>query len=261
MSANLSLSGLLFACSPLAAVEPGPREMSTDRPDTTESPYTVPAGMVQIEASFFDFTRDGGGEGPTDEWVYGQIDFKLGLTPQSDLQVVVNSHTAVGETGTGERNGRSGLGDITLRYKHNLWGNDGGDSAFALMPSITMPTGTEVSGDGWSGGLMAPLGIALTDRLSLGLMGQFDLVHDGETGGHDLECLHSMTLGLSVTDWLGVYGELVGIAGQDADYQALFDTGLTFSLSDDLVLDAGVRLGLNRAAPDFGVFTGLSIRF
>jgi hypothetical protein len=27
------------------------------------------------------------------------------------------------------------------------------------------------------------------------------------------------------------------------------------------VLDGGVRLGLNREAPDFGFFTGMSLRF
>src|SRR6187402_3113627 len=34
------------------------REMSTDRPDTTESAYTVDAGHYQIEMSFFDYSRD-----------------------------------------------------------------------------------------------------------------------------------------------------------------------------------------------------------
>lgn len=33
------------------------REMSTDRPDATESPYTVDAGHFQAELSFFDFSR------------------------------------------------------------------------------------------------------------------------------------------------------------------------------------------------------------
>jgi hypothetical protein len=64
-----------------------------------------------------------------------------------------------------------------------------------------------------------------------------------------------------LTEKLGVYLELVGIVGQDADYEALFDTGLTLAVTESLVFDAGVRLGMNRAAPDFGVFTGMSVRF
>ena len=34
------------------------RDLSTDRPDMTESPYTVDAGRFQIEMSFADFTYD-----------------------------------------------------------------------------------------------------------------------------------------------------------------------------------------------------------
>ena len=34
------------------------RELSTDRPDTTESPFTVDRGHVQIELSFAEWTRD-----------------------------------------------------------------------------------------------------------------------------------------------------------------------------------------------------------
>jgi hypothetical protein len=34
------------------------REMSTDRPDTTESPYSVDAGHFQLEMSFLNYTHD-----------------------------------------------------------------------------------------------------------------------------------------------------------------------------------------------------------
>jgi hypothetical protein len=34
-----------------------PRGLSTDRPDVTESPYTVPAGRLQLEASFVEYAR------------------------------------------------------------------------------------------------------------------------------------------------------------------------------------------------------------
>lgn len=262
MRTKLSFLSLLIAFSPLAAIEPAPREMSTDRPDTTESPYSVPAGMFQIEASFFDYSRDANkGIGSDDQWIYGQINFKMGITHDSDLQVIVNSHAIAGESERGDSSRTTGFGDITVRYKQNLWGNDGGTTAFALMPYVTIPTHTDVSDEAWAGGLIMPLAVSLSDRVSLGLMGEVDLVPDAETNGYDLEWLHSATLGISLTEKLGMYLELVGIAGQDADYQALFDTGLTFAVTESLVFDAGVRLGMNRAAPNFGVFTGMSVRF
>ena len=36
---------------------------------------------------------------------------------------------------------------------------------------------------------------------------------------------------------------------------------MTFVVTDNLIFDTGVRIGLNRAAEDFGVFTGVSLRF
>jgi len=34
------------------------REMTTDRPDVTQSPYTIDAGHLQIELSLIEYTRD-----------------------------------------------------------------------------------------------------------------------------------------------------------------------------------------------------------
>ncbi len=252
----------LFTSSWLPGVEPV-RKMSTDRPDTTESGYTVPGGMFQVEMSFFDYSRDADATQGTasDQWIYGQVNFKAGLTQGTDLQVIVNSHAIAGESERGDITRTSGFGDITVRLKKNLWGNDSGPSALAIMPYVTIPTHTNVSDEAWAGGLVMPLSITLSDRISLGLMAQTDVVHDAETNGYDLEWLHSATLGVSLTEKLGMYVELVGIAGEDANYQALFDNGFTFAVTDSLVFDAGVRIGMNRAAPDFGVFTGMSARF
>ena len=246
------LGALSLLASLTSATEP--REMSTDRPDTTESPYTVDAGHFQLEMSFFDYSRDGGGN--SDAWAFGLMNFKAGLLPNTDLQFVF-------DTWTEERSGatRSGFSDITLRLKQNLWGNDGGTTALALMPYVKIPTGTELSNGEWEGGLIVPLGIALSDRLNLALMAEIDIVHDADAGGYDAEWLHSATLGIGLTEQLGMYVELVGIAGPETDYQAIFDTGFTFAVTSNLIFDTGVRIGLNEAAEDFGVFTGMSIRF
>ena len=42
------------------------RELSPDRPDTTESPITVDAGRFVIEASYFDWRRDPRHRNPDD---------------------------------------------------------------------------------------------------------------------------------------------------------------------------------------------------
>ncbi len=239
------------------------REMSTDRPDTTESPYSVDAGHYQLEMSFFDYNRDHASSLRNEAWALGLMNLKVGLSNNTDLQLVFNSYTEERSKDTSNNitDKVSGFSDITLRLKTNLWGNDGGTTALALMPYVKIPTDTELSNGKWEGGLIVPLGIAINDRVSLGLMIEADYISNQESGGYDFEWLHTATLGIGLTEKLSMYVELVGIAGTEVDYQALFDGGLTFAVTDNLIFDAGIRVGLNDTAPDFGVFTGMSVRF
>jgi hypothetical protein len=90
-----------------------------------------------------------------------------------------------------------------------------------------------------------------------------DFVHDDERGGYDVDWVHTVTLGFDLTEQLGLYIEYAGVASREEefDYQATFDAGLTFDVTENLVFDTGIRVGLNEAAEDFGIFAGISIRF
>lgn len=275
MKPTLSLTSLLgpmlaavaSAGEPIAPTEPsrsGPytlfnptprdqwRELSPDRPDTTESPITVDAGAWVVEASYFDWTRDRG----DDTYTVMSTNLKVGLTERIDLQTVFDAYTWE-DPATGA--GTEGFGDVTMRLKYNLWGDDGGKTAFALFPFVTIPTGTDLSTGEVEGGLILPYSIDLDAGPSLGLMAEFDAVHDG-IDDYDLEFVHSAVLGFDLTDRLGLYTEYVGVAGP-GDYEAYFSNGVTFSVTADLIFDAGAQVGLNDAAEDIGVFGGFTKRF
>ena len=46
-----------------------------------------------------------------------------------------------------------------------------------------------------------------------------------------------------------------------SEWAGSVDFGLTYTLTENLQLDAGVNLGITRAADDLNVFTGISYRF
>lgn len=225
------------------------RDLSPDRPDATESPLTVDAGRFALEASLFDYRRDGGIE----TYTYGQLNFKAGLTHNTDLQAVIDLYSESDE-------GSHGFGDVTMRLKWNLYGNDEGDSALALMPFVKIPTGTEPSNDEWEGGLIVPWGTSLTETIGLGLMAEFDCVFNEDSGDHEFEFLHTAVLGFEITDKAGAYLEYIGIAGEE-NYQAYLAGGMNYAVNTDLILDFGVQGGLNRDSEDFGFFTGFTKRF
>ena len=224
------------------------RELSPDRPDATESPLTVDAGRFALEASLFDYRRDHGAE----SYTYGQLNFKAGLTHDIDLQTVVDLYS---DTPDGY-----GFGDVTMRLKWNIYGNDGGDSALALMPFVKIPTDTDLSNNQWEGGLIIPWGTSLTDTIGLGLMAEFDYVYNEDNGDHEFEFLHTAVLGFDLTDKAGAYLEYIGIAGED-DYQAYLAGGMNYAVNENLILDFGMQAGLNSDSEDFGFFTGFTKRF
>lgn len=241
---------------PYTLFHPTPREqwrdLSPDRPDTTESPITVDAGAWVVEASFFDWRRDKGDH----SYTVMATNLKVGLTDRIDFQTVFDAYTWQ-DPATGA--GSEGFSDITLRLKYNLWGNEGGKTGFALFPFLKIPTDTAISNGEVEGGLILPYSVDLTDGIGLGLMAEFDAVHDG-VNSYDLEFVHSAVLGFDLTERLGLFTEYVGVVGP-TPYQAYASTGLTFAVHSDFVLDTGVQIGLNDAAEDIGVFAGFTKRF
>ncbi len=233
------------------------RDLSADRPDSTETPITVDAGHVQIEASLFGYSRNrvDGILDETNTWM--STNLKLGLTDSSDIQFVFDAYT---DEQLGGGGGVDGFSDLEIRYKWNVWGNDGRNTAFAIFPFVKIPTGTDLSNDEWEGGLILPFAATLTDRLSVGLQGEIDYVYDDEDDDHGVEFLHTVVLGLSVTEKLGTFIEYVGVAG-DSDYQAFASGGVTYSVTDDLMFDVGLLAGLNEDSDDLSVFTGFTVRF
>lgn len=145
------------------------RELSPDRPDATESPITVEAGVIQVESSLWSFSRNKDAGEKVESWTFGETNLKFGITDRSDLQLVLRPWMTERTRTFTSRSRAEGFGDIDIRWKQNLWGNDGGRTAFALMPFVSIPTQTAVSAGEWEGGLIAPLSIEISDRVGLGL--------------------------------------------------------------------------------------------
>lgn len=231
------------------------RPLSTDRPDITESPQTVDAGHFQIELSFLEYGRDG----DDDAWSVLPMNLKVGLLNNADLQLVLTPYVEIeGDTGSA-----AGFSDAQLRLKINLWGNDSGRTALAVMPFIQFPTGhDDLSSDHVEGGIIVPLSIELPQGASLGLMGEVDFVRDSANEGYEAEFLHTIAYSRDITGPLGGYVEYIGVAPTEEgqSYRAVLGAGLTYALNDDTQLDLGVNIGLNRAAEDVVIFTGLSFR-
>ena len=232
------------------------RDFATDRPDTTESAYTVDAGHVQVEMSLVEYTHDDDG-GDFDEFSIAPSNIKVGLTNNIDLQLILEPY--IHQKFEGDK--ADGYGGTQLRLKVNLWGNDGGDTAFAVMPFIKLPTADEGLGnDEVEGGIIIPFAAALPNDWSFGAMLEIDFLDD-ENGGRKTDFVTSFTFSHAIAGDLGGYVEFVSTAGTDTDWAATFNTGLTYGVTENFQLDAGVNLGLTRSAEDVTTFLGFSYRY
>jgi hypothetical protein len=238
------------------------RELTTDRPDATESPFTVEPGRVQLEVSAAAYERnhhpDSANDAETSTWNVSPLNIRIGLTPDWELQIVHDGYIEQRTVGAGRIRGWS---DLTLRAKYNFYGNDSGASALGIMPFIVLPTGTDALGvAGVEGGIILPFAADLPKGWGFGAMSEIDWVRNATDSGFDTVWLNTVTTGRALTDKLGGFVELTLAVGPGRP-AATFNWGFTYGASANLQFDLGVNLALTRAAPDLGGFAGFSVRY
>jgi len=246
------------------------REFNTDRPDLTESPFTVDAGHFQFEMDILNYSYDRYTPARDDtrfERVsIAPVNLKLGILNNLDLQLVIESYTSIRahNAQTGEVETHRGFGDIVPRMKFNLWGNDGGDTAMAVMPFVKLPTNQDgIRNSSVEGGVIFPFALNLPMGFDLGAMTQFNATRDEAGSGHHAEFANSVTVSHDLVGNLGGYLEFYSRVSTEtgATWIGSVDVGFTYGIGENIQLDAGVNVGVTRAADDINPFLGISWRF
>jgi hypothetical protein len=241
------------------------RELTADRPDKTESPITVDAGHFQLEMDFANYTFDSTKHETTKAWAVAPANLKVGILNNVDLQVIVETYNTqtTKDRDTGGKQRVSGFGDVTLRCKTNFWGNDGGFSAFGMMPFVKLPTAADGIGNGAvEGGVILPFLLRLPADWGIGTHLVIGQIRNVARGGYHQEAIQTVTVGHDIGKWSG-YLELFSHVSNEphAGWAATFDCGASYRLTRDVQLDAGVNIGLTSAADDVNPFVGLSVRY
>ena len=249
------------------------RDMTTDRPDITETPFTIDAGHLQIESDVFGHAvsrRDGQGVQSRGHNII-TTNFRLGLTNWSELSVVVRPYNAMKTSAPDPADvvRHSGMGGIDLRVKLNLWGNDTfekpGDTAFALLPFVTIPTDRDngINPPGVEGGMSTMFAIQLSEKFSLGVNNAFGIVRNDDGPGTHTEWLSTASLAYGWSETFSTYYEVVArFNTQDTRGDPVqVAAGFTYKLRKNLQLDGGILFGVTPAADRINPLVGISARF
>jgi len=257
MKALLVVLALVFPATSFAQII---RPLSTDRPDRTESPYSVPQGWLQIESDLVTV-----GELETETFkITGlsvmTLNIKYGLSPRLDVQGIFNPYVRFETEVPGlPSDVTSGTGQAGLRLKFNVVGNDIPGTALALLPFAYIPTRGDALLDQVTWGIMVPFGFDIGGDRSLGVMTGVTRVNNEDTW-----VTGSIAFGTPIAGDLSGFLE-VFVTRSGLDDNALDDTtldaGFTFAPSRDLQFDLGVYKGLTDTSEDWRVFFGAAARW
>jgi hypothetical protein len=262
-SALLAVAPLLLAAGAARAEEL--RDFCPDRPGLGTPACTMDKGHVAVELGLGDWTLTRQGGDREDDFATGDLLVRYGLTSSLEMQVgwTAYTHVRVRSGNLVARDG--GTGDVFIALRQNLHDPDGSGFSIALMPYATLPTGSDGIGAGdWGTGLLVPMSYELPHGLALGLTAEADAAVDADGNGRHFA--YSAILGLDVplADKVGATAELS--AGRDDDpsghsTQLLAGLSAGWTPNDNLQLDLGANVGLNRDSPDVELYFGVARRF
>jgi opacity protein-like surface antigen len=166
-----------------------------------------------------------------------------------------------------EGDGQSGLGDMEAGLKWRFLEAEGNRPALALTLGVTIPVGDEEKGLGSGDSDISGALVAGFEFKQVNLHLNLGYTHVGgartDEGEKEGVVLASAAVEWSVTEPLAVNAEfLYESKGTEGEDHALAATaGLTYAFSEMVSLDLGARAGLSDTAPDWGLFTTLTMTF
>ncbi len=235
---------LLFTSSTFAA-----------RPLTTDDTGTVEKGKFQLETGF-DFARQENHDkelGPSMTLTYGMFE-RMDMGIGSGYLFV---HPAEGKK-------ENGFADTEVKVKYRLMDEKDGLPSFAVSGKVKIPTASE-SKDLGSGktdfGIITIFQKNLSKRLTLYLNLGYTFIEEHRANN---EFNYSIAGQFVLSDKWALVGEIVGVNnfnGRKGDDPFSGLLGAQYLITDSIVWDAGVEIGMNKAAPDFRFTTGLTLFF
>ncbi len=224
--------------------------IQTDRPDQTECPFTTPVGYMQVENGFTYENIDKNIKSitlPTILWKYG-------INKNFEFRLITEANTA-------KSNGfkASGLVPTIIGFKVSVSEEKGIIPATGFIGHLSIPNAASKN---FKASYFAP---SFRFNMQHTLSKKFTLAYnlgaelDGETP--EPTFIYTLTSGMSVTEKLGAYIELYGFApqNQSADHRA--DGGLTYLITNDVMVDISGGFGITEKSPDNYFALGFSYRF
>jgi hypothetical protein len=240
-------------------------DISTDRPDQSESPYLVDKGFFQVElggaiekTGEYDLTVTGDVV-TVHTHSYPSALFRYGLSKNVELRAGIEylqlKQNAKFE---GEMQTDAGFSPLTLGTKINLFTEKRSLPETSLILSISIPfkENSPFQSDfiGTDFRFVMTNNLSKRFTLSYNIGGEFGAGSQGATG------IYTISLGAGLIKKLSAFVELYGFMPQKTSPDHRFDAGLTYLIMKNIQADASFGLGISEKSPDYFVGLGVSVR-
>ncbi len=224
--------------------------IQADRPDQTETPFTVPQKFIQLETGFLLEKNKNGDQSCT----YPSILWKYGFSPRSELRLITE-YSSFRNTLIKQ----SGIPPLTFGLKTRLVDENGCLPAISIIGHISPGA---MASKNYKTSYLAPafrftLQHTLSEKLSVGY--NLGAEWDGETPSPLY--IYTFTAGLAAGEKLGLYAELYGFASTDSPPDHRADAGLTYLINQNFMADVSAGLGLGNSQLKNYLSLGFSYRF
>lgn len=247
MQPKLYLIMLLILCNIYGQSQVVP--IQADRPDQTETPFTVPARHMQVEAGF-SYEKENNN---AYSYTLPSLLVKFGLSKTFELGIVAE-YKRLHESGVRS----DGLPPLTLRFKNQVTQEHGIIPATSFIGYLSVPG---LATKGFAATYYAPafrftMQHTLSEKFSIGY--NLGASWDGETP--EPSFLYTFTTGYAVSPKLGAYAELYGFIAQRSGADHRFDLGMTCLLKPNCMIDLSGGAGISKDSPEYYVALGFSFR-
>ena len=239
---------LLWAVSSVSQSIEEPSAIETDRPDQTETPSIVPKGMFQMETGIYYEQTDH----QTETFLLPTALLKYGISKRFEVRLITE-YQRLQQTQT-----VTGLSPILVGFKANLSEEKGIMPKTSLIAHILLPDAAskEFQEKYYSPEFRFSMQHTVSEKISIGynLGGEWD----GTTGMPTY--IYTFTTGFGVSEKINTFIEVFGFAPQSETANHSFDGGLTYLISNDMMIDISGGVGLTENAPDYFISAGFSFR-
>lgn len=226
----------------------------TDRPDQTESPYSIPVNFFQVETGF-QYTKYNLGYGfKLREYTYNTTLLRYGLLRKLELRLGLDLMDQQINSIPDEMDPKLGFSPLLFGLKYELTKERGWRPKIAVLAQGYFPfIGGEQYGATEIG---AELRIAFAHTLSEKSNLSYNLGIE-KNDGPDVSYNYTLAYGYNIIDHFTAYAELYGFFQDDGLHY--WNAGLTYSLASNIQLDTYAGTGIQNNQ-DLLLGIGISFR-